>query len=165
MRKQLLILFGAMSLAGCQSEAPKSFTPEAMQQTLRTLQGDPVQFEHIVKQYKGKTLVLEVWASWCSDCVRALPDTKALQAKHPQASFVFLSVDKTMDKWHEAIEKHALAGDHYWVTDGMRGDFGDAINLDWIPRYIIIDKDQNIVTYRAIDKDFEAMDKTLTQIQ
>lgn len=161
----MLLLLGAIVIGSCSSGTPASFKPEAMQQTLQTLQGDPITFEQILGKHKGKTLVVEVWASWCSDCIKAMPDTKALAEKHPDVSFVFLSADKTPEKWREGIGKYELKGEHYWITDGMKGEFGKSIDLDWIPRYIIIGPDQNVVTYRAIEKDFDAMDKTLTQLQ
>jgi hypothetical protein len=46
-------------------------------------------------------------------------------------------MDKAADKWKTGIEKHALVGDTM-ANDQMEGVF--AKNLDWIPRYIILDK-------------------------
>jgi hypothetical protein len=37
------------------------------------------------------------------------------------------------------IEKHQLKGDIYG-NDQMKGVFAKAIDVDWIPRYIIVDK-------------------------
>jgi hypothetical protein len=47
----------------------------------------------------------------------------------------------------------------------MKGEFGKSINLDWIPRYIILDKDGKIVTYRAIETDFEQINEQLKNLQ
>jgi hypothetical protein len=74
-------------------------------------------------------------------------------------------MDKAFDKWQAGIEKHELQGDHYWVTDGMKGVFGKSIDLDWIPRYIILDKKGKIITYRAIETDFEQINETLKTLQ
>jgi thiol-disulfide isomerase/thioredoxin len=106
-------------------------------------------------------LVIEVWASWCGDCVKAMPKLKELQANNPTVSYLFLSADKTAEKWKIGIEKHELKGDHFMMNDGMKGVFGKAIDLDWIPRYIIIDKKGKIVLYRAIETDFELINSTL----
>jgi thiol-disulfide isomerase/thioredoxin len=43
-------------------------------------------------------LVIEVWASWCGDCVKAMQN-KDLQTNNPNVSYLFLSMDKTADKW------------------------------------------------------------------
>ena len=70
-------------------------------------------------------------------------------------------MDKTVDKWKEGIEKHELRGNHYLANDGMKGAFGKALDLDWIPRYIILDKKGKIVLYRAIETDFEKINNTI----
>jgi hypothetical protein len=68
-----------------------------------------------------------------------------------------------MDKWKEGIAKHQLAGNHYWIDDkdGMKGSFGKSIDLDWIPRYIVVDKSGKVLLYRAIETDFDKINNTL----
>lgn len=44
----------------------------------------------ILEAHKGKTVVVNVWASWCKDCIVGLPNLKALQARLSRCSiFVF----------------------------------------------------------------------------
>ena len=140
------------------------FSKEALSEKLIASDNSEILFHDILNRYKGKTIVVEVWASWCSDCVKAMPKLKDLQAKYTDASYVFISMDKSYDKWLAGIDKHELKGDHYWATDGMKGEFGKSIDLDWIPRYIIIDKNGKIATYRAIETDFEAMSATIKKL-
>ena len=118
----------------------------------------------LLKKYKGKTLVIEVWASWCGDCVKAMPKTKELQANNPDVAYLFLSMDRTVESWKIGIEKHELKGDHFMANDQMKGVFGKAIDLDWIPRYIIVDKTGKIVLYRAIETDFEKINSVLKEL-
>ena len=40
----------------------------------------------------GLSLV-DFWASWCKDCVLALPGTKELKAENPEIDFVYFSLD------------------------------------------------------------------------
>jgi hypothetical protein len=96
-----------------------------------------------------------------------MPKVKEMQANHPKVDYVFISMDKSFDKWLAGIKKHELNGDHYWVNDEkmMKGEFGKSIDLDWIPRYIILDKDGKIVTYRAIETDFEQINEQLKNLQ
>ena len=51
------------------------------------------------------------------------------------------------------------------ANDQMKGKFAKAIDLDWIPRYIIIDKTGKIVLYRAIEKDFDLINKIITELK
>jgi hypothetical protein len=74
-------------------------------------------------------------------------------------------MDKTADKWKVGIEKHQLIGDHYMANDQMEGVFAKAIDLDWIPRYIIVDKTGEIVLYRAIETDFDKITRTLNKLK
>jgi len=162
MKKSALALFLIMTIISC-TNAQKQFSSKSKKQKLTTLEGNEVSFGEILNLYKGKTLVVEIWASWCSDCIKAMPKVKELQAENPDVVFLFLSMDKSFDKWKLGIEKHQVNGQNYWVNDEkmMKGSFGKSIDLDWIPRYIIVDKNQNIVLYRAIETDFDIINSTL----
>ncbi len=163
--KGIFTLFIALVAFSC-SNAPKSaFSKEALSETLLSTDGNQVAFQDILKTHKGKTLVIEVWASWCGDCVKAMPKIKELQANNPDVAYVFISMDKTADKWKIGIEKHELKGEHFMANDQMKGVFGKAIDLDWIPRYMIIDKTGKIVLYRAIETDFDLINKTLKKLK
>jgi len=88
-----------------------------------------------------------------------------MQADNPNVDYVFISMDKSFEKWQAGIEKHELKGYHYWATDGMKGEFGKSINLDWIPRYIILDKKGKIIIYRAIETDFDKINEQLKKLK
>ncbi|HEX8270848.1 MAG TPA: TlpA disulfide reductase family protein [Flavobacterium sp.] len=167
MKKITLILFAAFLASSCEQEPQKDFSARALSEKLQTPSETNKSFAEILQQHKGKPVVIEFWASWCGDCVKAMPKLKELQAAHPEVDYVFISLDKTADKWKAGIQKHELAGDHYLVTDadGMKGEFGKSVNLDWIPRYLIIDKEGKIALYRAIETDFATIDATLNKLK
>ncbi|MBP9793258.1 MAG: TlpA family protein disulfide reductase [Flavobacterium sp.] len=160
--RKIICLFAAFVLnISCTKAQEKQFSEEALAQKLVSHSGKEISLKDILKQHEGKTIVMEAWASWCSDCVKNMPKLKELQAENPEVAFVFLSADKTTEAWKVGIEKHAITGDHYLMPGGMKGDFGKAINLDWIPRYIIIDKTGKVKLYRAIETDHEKVSTLL----
>jgi thiol-disulfide isomerase/thioredoxin len=163
--KKIALLIIAFATFACTQAQKKEFDKKALSETLLATDGSQIKFQDILKKQKGKTTLIEVWASWCGDCVKAMPKLKELQTNNPNVSYVFLSMDKTADKWKEGIEKHQLKGSHFMANDGMKGTFGKAIDLDWIPRYIIIDKKGKIILYRAIETDFDQISTTLKQLQ
>lgn len=163
--KKIALLIIAFVTFSCSQAQKTEFSKKALSETLLTSTGKQLSFQNILKKHKGQTTMIEVWASWCGDCVKAMPKMKELQEYNKNVSFVFLSMDKTADKWRVGIQKHELQGDHYMANDGMKGVFGQAIDLDWIPRYIIIDKSGKIVLYRAIETDFAVINETLKQLQ
>jgi thiol-disulfide isomerase/thioredoxin len=163
--KQIALIAIALITFSCSQAQKTTFSKEALSEKLLATDGNQVAFKTILKKHKGKTLVIEVWASWCGDCVKAMPKVKELQANNPDVSYVFLSADKAADKWKAGIEKHQIQGDHFMINDGMKGAFGKALDLDWIPRYIIVDKTGKIVLYRAIETDFDKINETLKSLK
>ncbi len=164
MKKILFLGALALSIISCSNAQNKEFSEESLTKKLMTFDDSETTFQEILKKHAGKVTVIEVWASWCSDCVKAMPKLKELQTNNVGVDYVFISMDKVVDKWKDGIAKHEIKGDHYWATDGMKGEFGKSIDLDWIPRYIIIDKSGKIITYRAIETDFDQMNTTLKSL-
>lgn len=160
--KKIIALFMIIASVSC-SKAQTEFSKESKQYALTNIEGKTELLQDILSKNEGKTIMIEVWASWCSDCVKAMERVKAIQESNPEVVFVFISMDKNIDKWREGIEKHQLKGNHFWVDDknGMKGEFGQSIDLDWIPRYIIVDKNGKVLIYKAIETDFEKIIKIL----
>jgi thiol-disulfide isomerase/thioredoxin len=165
MKKSLVNFILLFTVFACTTAQKKDFTNETLAKKLINSDNKEISFESIIAKHAGKVTVIEIWASWCGDCVKAMPKVKAMQTTNPNVDYVFISMDKAFDKWQAGIEKHELKGDHYWATDGMKGEFGKSIDLDWIPRYIVIDKKGKIAIYRAIETDFDTINETLKKLQ
>ena len=156
-----------MATISCSNAQQKEFSKKSQSEKLTDFDGKEIEFKDVLAKYKGKTVVMEVWASWCGDCVGAMPKVKELQTNNPDVVYVFISMDKSFDKWKAGIEKHQLKGEHYWVNDekGMKGSFGKSIDLDWIPRYIIINKEGKVELYKAIETEFDKINATLKKLK
>ena len=105
MKKILLLLTIAISTMSC-AQKNDGFSKEALTYQLTKSDKSKVTFQSVIDKHKGKKTVIEIWAGWCGDCVKAMPKVKELQANNPYADFVFISMDKTFDKWTEAVAKH-----------------------------------------------------------
>lgn len=163
--KKIIVYFSILLTTISCMNAQKSFSKIALDENLLSLDGNQIPFKEILKKHQGKTIVIECWASWCGDCVKAMPKIKELQTNNLEVDYVFISMDKTVENWKIGVEKHNLKGDHYMANDQMKGVFGKSIDLDWIPRYIIVDKTGEIVLYRAIETDFEKINSTLKSLK
>ena len=166
MIKKIFVLATMLiSTLGCAQKEETSFKKEGLENIMVTTENKPITFAEILKKYEGKTIVIDVWASWCSDCVKGMPKVKELQEKNPEVTFLFISMDKSYESWLKGIEKYEVKGEHYMATDGMKGIFGKSINLDWIPRYMVVDKDGKIALYKVIEADDEKLIKTLESLK
>ncbi len=141
------------------------FSSVTLNKEFDDMQGNKISFQNILNNHKGSPIVIDVWASWCPDCIKGFPELKKLQEKYPTTSYVFLSLDKTKDKWKEAIKKYDLNGDHYYLNEKMKDEFGTSIQLDWIPRYIVVDSQGNIALKKAIVANDTLLLKTLDKLQ
>ncbi|MFY0482958.1 thioredoxin-like domain-containing protein [Flavobacterium sp. PLA-1-15] len=165
MKKIFLSLIVAFSTLSCVQAQKTSFDKEALNDVMWTTQQKDITFAEILKKYESKTVVIDVWASWCSDCIKGMPKVKELQKNNPDVVFLFISMDKTFENWIVGAEKHELFGEHYMVKDGMKGVFGQSIDLDWIPRYMIVDPNGKIALYKAVEADDAKIAETLKKLK
>lgn len=143
----------------------ESFSEITLNKEFEQTDGTKISFKDILAKHKGMPVVIDIWASWCPDCIKGFPELKKLQQNHPETAYVFLSLDKSKDKWAEAIKKYDLQGDHYYLNEKMSGEFGKSVALDWIPRYIVADTEGNIALKKAIVANDSLLIKTLDNLQ
>lgn len=162
MRKIFSVLAICLLFTSCQAQNKNEFSEEALKNVMVSVENTPITFEEILNKYKGKTIFIDVWASWCSDCIKGMPKVKVLQEENQDLVYLFISMDKNYEAWLKGIEKYNVIGEHYLTSDGMKGVFGKSIDLDWIPRYMIVDKEGRIAMYKAIEADDDLIKDTLS---
>lgn len=77
-----------------------------------TVSAPPVQFTdmsgktHRLSDFRGKTIILNFWASWCAPCVKEFPALLAAAQKHSETSvLIALSADLTDEPITEFIRQ------------------------------------------------------------
>jgi thiol-disulfide isomerase/thioredoxin len=162
MKKIIILLTLFVSLTTCKAQdEPLVFSEKALADTLTDIQNNAITFSEILEPYKGKQIVIDVWASWCKDCILGMPKLKALQANNKDTVFLFLSLDKSEGAWKKGIEKYNLEGAHYFMKSGWKGDLATFLDLDWIPRYLVVDKTGNIKLFKVIKADDKKLESAL----
>lgn len=61
-----------------------------------------------LKQFEGKPLVVNLWATWCPPCAREMPVLLDAQGRHGQVNFVFLNQGEERDHVVRWLESHRL---------------------------------------------------------
>ena len=111
--------------------------------------------EYTISDFRGKVLVIDVWATWCSSCLKGFNALKELHGKYsgnPSVEFITVSVDRKekLKSVKAVIERRGISDILNLVTDcDMESQFERDYHISGIPRYIIIDKDGKIVTAYA----------------
>lgn len=170
MKANILILLGVFLVQLSKGqEAPavsKTEFPEtALQQTLFGLDGQQKTAGEILAANKGKTVLLYIWATWCPDCINGFPELYALQKANPDLHTVYFSLDRQEQQWKNGVQKFHLKGEHYWFKTDWKNGFTNAIDLNWIPRYLIISPDGRIAKYYAIKADDPALQDAIDALR
>jgi len=161
--KKLLFFTSIILLFSCTSKVEKEFSEVALKNNLLEISGTLTSLEDVLNLHKGKKVLIDVWASWCADCVRGFPKVKELQQEFPEVAFLFLSVDKNINAWKKGISRFKLTGEHYLVENDFDSDLSDFLDLSWIPRYLVIDEKGKISLFKATKAADEKIVKALNK--
>jgi len=148
-------------LLGCKTRIETEFSEKALQEQFISLDNESLPFQDVITQYKGKKILIDVWASWCGDCIKGMPKIVKLQKDHPEVVFLFLSIDNSLEELKDGIQKYNVQGEHFLLPSGWDGDFGNFLDLSWIPRYLVIDESQKIEVFNAVKVDDKRIVKAL----
>jgi len=106
-----------------------------------------------LESLKGKYVYVDVWATWCGPCKREIPFLKKLdqEFKGKDIVFVSMSIDemKNKDKWLKMVKDENLGGVQIMADKDWKSDFVQAYSIRGIPRFILIDKEGNILNENA----------------
>lgn len=169
MKKLALILAISIFGLGYAQQQPKvlktSFTKEALIQKLEDEEGKSITIQQILDHHKGKVLVIDFWAGWCRDCLKALPKAEELEKNNPNVDFVFLSLERSKEGFDKSLERFNMKDkDNYWFASGWKNDFNNYIDLNWIPRYMVIDQKSSIAKYYAISPEDPELQQTINRL-
>lgn len=134
--QQLVLKTGAVQASASnkkdQPEAPYNFS-------LQSLDGKRLDFADL----KGKTVFLNLWATWCPPCIAEMPDIHKLYqtVDHDKVKFVMLSLDKDPQKAVKFIKRKGYGFPVYT----QNGPLPNAYSSRSIPTTFVISPQGKIV--------------------
>ncbi|MGV0919570.1 redoxin family protein [Empedobacter falsenii] len=104
-----------------------------------------------LSDFNGKYVYMDIWATWCGPCKVQIPFMKELEKQFHDAPihFVSVSLDKLEDKpiWEKMVRENQMSGVQLFA--GREDNFGFDYKIEYIPTFIILDKEGNIMIDRA----------------
>ena len=114
----------------------------------------------------GKVLYIDIWATWCAPCCMEIPYMEKLVERfknQENIAFVSISDDKTAEPWQEKLERDKPAWPQYRIDPEGEEKFMKSLNINSIPRFILLDKEGKIIEIDAPRPSDEKIDDFLNK--
>jgi thiol-disulfide isomerase/thioredoxin len=106
--------------------------------SITTLDGQHIALDDL----KGKAVLIDFWATWCTACREALPHMKEVAKKFQGQPLVVLSVSLDDDerKWKDFVARNEMTWPQY-RDGGFKGSVATLFSVRAIPQTFTIDAD------------------------
>ncbi len=91
-----------------------------------------------IKQYQGKVVYLDFWASWCRPCRKSFPWLNSLKEKYQDKGLVIIGInlDKDLEKAHNFLKQTPA---HFKLFADPKGSWADHYKLIGMPSSLVLD--------------------------
>jgi peroxiredoxin len=116
-----------------------------------------------LSDFKGKYVLVEFWASWCSPCRAEGPNLLKQYARFKNKGFEILgvSVDSDKAKWLEAIKKDGLTWPQISDLKGWDNDARKVYGISGVPANFLISPEGKIIGSHLMG---EKLNKKLSEL-
>lgn len=137
---QIVFVVCLLVLSGCAKK--DGATDGGIDFTVTDLDGRTVQ----LSEFRGKTVLLNIWATWCGPCIKEIPDLKEIYEQLKDKDVVVLSVllDSESPEAAKPIVRDQLKINYpTWYGNDA---FAKQFQIQAFPTTVIIDKNGKIIS-------------------
>ena len=121
-----------------------------------------------LSDFKGKYVLIDVWATWCAPCLESRPEFEDIASKYKDSGeivFLTLSVDSSTDIWKNYIKKEGVNSNtqELLIIKGIDTQFGKSYSITTIPRYILIDT-EGLIVNANLPKPSQGLDAIIDEL-
>jgi thiol-disulfide isomerase/thioredoxin len=119
-----------------------------------------------LKDFLGKTVYMDFWATWCGPCRKELPKYIKLQSdyKGKNIAFVSISLDDDRSSWEKVVKENKSEGISLIAESGRDSKVSKAYQISGIPTFVLIDKAGKIISSQAPRPSSNEIRKTLDSL-
>lgn len=113
-----------------------------------------------LSDYRGKVVLLNLWATWCPPCVRETPRLVRLYEKNREQGFVILGINTTYQDERDKVEQFVRDKQvSYPVLLDVEDEFGQKYGARLLPTSYLIDRDGKIISTKVGEIDEAQLDE------
>lgn len=109
-----------------------------------------------LEQYRGKVVVVDFWASWCTPCRQSFPWLNELQAKYGQRGLVIVGVNVDRNR-EDAIRFLNDVPANFPIVYDSAGTLASRYEVPGMPSSYVIGPDGSVIAkhigFRKADRD------------
>lgn len=161
--------------AECKNELYKKAIAKKMNQNSKMLyskgidqlkpmdQKKSTDIKEVIASNKGKIILFDFWASWCTPCRMEMPFAQKLKHKfnNNELAFVYISLDENRKDWLEASETEGLQHNNFLLMNPENSPFLKEYKVFGIPRYFLLNKDGKVISDDAPRPSEEALERLI----
>ncbi len=130
-----------------------------------SLDGTKISFP---SSYKGKVVLIDVWATWCGPCIAELPNLLKGYEKYHSQGVEVLGISLDQANMADKVKKFTVDRNMAWqhVYEGKYWDIkiGKQYGVQAIPFCLLVDGDSGKILATVNELRGEALDKTLSRV-
>ena len=152
-----IVLASVLAVSGCAQDAPSeqgdaagNNSPVATDDVEITLEvADKQEFDALLERHRGKVILIDFWATWCTPCEELFADTVRLHRKYHDQGLAVISVSldakKDRDKALDFLRSQGAAFDNVMSPYSMGNLSFDVFEIDngSVPHYQLYDREGN----------------------
>jgi len=169
-KKVIIIVIIFVIIGGIVVSRDSIFSPNADGRNAKPSEAPPISLMdydgNLVesKDYKGKIIVANAWASWCPFCVNELPEFIKLQESYPD-EIVVVAINRAEPNSisKDYLENANLLGNIIFLTD-PKDSFYKSIGGFSMPETIFVGPKGKLRLHKRAPMEFEEMEKIVQGI-
>lgn len=130
---------------------------------------DNIKFDNLdslILTYSNKKILISFWASWCIPCLNEINNINILDSlKGIDLAFIRISLDQDVNNWKATCKKLKLNHNEFIHPYSNKILYQSIFyNIDTIPQYVLIDKQDDLHSFKyLIHDDIQTIIKMLNQ--
>lgn len=126
--------------------------------------------DKILEPMKGKTVLIDVWGTWCAPCRNALKDFRKEEEylRKYDIAYLFLANRSPETSWKKIISDLAIDGDnvyHYNLPEAQQTAIEQYLGVRSFPSYFLVNADGEVVDIKVDARNIAGLERAIKSLK